>query len=62
MNTDLFIQWLDSSGWVTNTVIDNGTNLNGNLINNAMRDVQNYFPGKRIRAVDANGRVVDIYS
>jgi len=59
---DLHIQWLDSSGWVTNRVIDNGVNLNGRMINMAMEEVQRYFPGKRIRAVDENGRVVDIFS
>ena len=59
---DLHIQWLDSSGWVTNQVIDNGVSLNGRMINMAMEEVQRYFPGKRIRAVDENGRVVDIFS
>jgi hypothetical protein len=60
MNTDLQIQWLDNSGWVTNRTIDNGVNLGGNQITRAMQEVSNYFPGKRIRAVDGNGRLVDM--
>lgn len=60
MSNDLHIQWLDGSGWVTNRVIDNGTELDGNHITRAMQEVSNYFPGKRIRAVDGNGRLVDM--
>ena len=60
--SDLYIQWLDSSGWVTTQVIDNGTKLNGQLITMAMKDVQAYFPNHRVRAVDSDGRIVDILS
>lgn len=59
---DLHIQWLDYSGWVTNRVIDNGVNLGGYQITQAMKEVASYFPGKRVRAVDANGRIVDIFN
>lgn len=59
---DLHIQWLDSCGWATNRVIDNGVKLDGYQITRAMQEVASYFPGKRIRAVDANGRIIDIYN
>jgi hypothetical protein len=62
MSNDLYIQWLDYSDWVTNRIIDNGVKLGGYQITQAMQEVSNYFPGKRIRAVDGNGRLVDIYN
>lgn len=60
MSEDLHIQWLDFSGWVTNRVIDNGVNLGGYQITRAMQEVASYFPGKRVRAVDGDGRIVDL--
>jgi len=59
---DLQIQWLDRSGWVTNNLITDGARMNGQMITMAMEQAQRLFPGKRIRAVDGNDRVVDIYS
>ena len=57
---DLQIQWLDSSGWSTTSLIDGGAKMNGQMIQLAMQDVQRRMPGKRIRAVDGDGRLVDM--
>jgi len=56
---DVLIQWLDSSGWATIRRID-PAGLNGEVITRIMREVQAQFPGKRIRAIDAEGRLIDI--
>ena len=60
MSGDLNIQWLDSSGWATVRQIEDGCNANGNLINMWMNEVAKNFPGRRVRAVDENGRIVDM--
>ena len=60
MCSDLQIQWLDSSGWATVRYIDDGQNSNGYLITMWMNEVSKMFPGRRVRAVDGNGRVVDM--
>ena len=57
---NLEIQWLDSSGWSTVSTIADGALMNGAMIRQAMEDVSRRMPGKRIRAVDENGRLVDI--
>lgn len=62
MSEDLQIQWLDTSGWVTTRLIADGARMNAFLITKAMEETQSQYPGKRIRAVDGDGRVVDIYS
>lgn len=58
--SDLIIQWLDSSGWANARRVDDGANANGYLINEWMREVARNYPGHRVRAVDADGRIVDI--
>lgn len=60
--SDIYIQWLDSSGWSTTETVENGTKMNGYLITSIMKEVQGRFPDKRIRAVDSDGRIVDILS
>jgi hypothetical protein len=51
------IQSLDSSGlWRTYRRTIN----NSFMVSSAMRELQENFPERRIRAVDTNGRLVDI--
>lgn len=56
---NVLIQWLDSSGWST-TVNADASGMNGDLIRMYMEQAQRNFPGKRIRAVDEDGRILDI--
>ena len=60
MSNELQIQWLDSSGWATVRYIEDGLRANSNLINMWMNEVAKMFPGRRVRAVDSDGRLVDI--
>lgn len=57
---DAYIQSLDSSGWTTHNSIDNGANMNGYILSIVMKETQNIFPNRRIRAVDEDGRLIDI--
>jgi len=57
--SDILIQWMDTSSWVTTTRMD-PAGATPAIIMMAMQDAQRCFPGKRIRAADDNGRVIDI--
>lgn len=55
---NIYIQFLDNSGW-RNCVTMSATN-NAERILIEMRSAAQSYPGYRIRAVDEDGRVVDI--
>lgn len=61
MSGDLLIQWLAPySDWHTINRIDNGTKMSGSMIRIAMEEVKRMRPEYRVRAVDEDGRIVDI--
>lgn len=55
---DVYIQFLDSSGWRTCQTMS--ARNNGATINIAMQEAQRAYPSCRIRAVDDKGRVIDM--
>ena len=52
------IQWQDSSGWATTVVLE--APVGDPELQRALRSAQNMYPGKRIRAVDDQGRLLDL--
>ena len=61
MDDNLYIQRLENSGWTTLRCIGEGMiTLNGSDITRAMQELQRQSGGKRIRAVDGNGRLIDM--
>jgi len=60
---DLKIQYLDStSGWLDCHRIDEGVNMNPATVNHIVKDIQRMYPGKKLRSVDTNDRLIDIYN
>lgn len=59
--SDLLIQQLAPySDWHTVNRITNGTNMSGNMVMEAMKEVKRMRPDYRVRALDEDGRIVDI--
>lgn len=58
---DLLIQYLaPNADWHTANQIADGTKLNGTMVRMAMEQVKRMRPDCRVRAVDEDGRIVDI--
>ena len=60
MDDDLWLHWLDTSGWATAENIDSGTRTNGHIIRMRLETVQRNFQGRPVRAVDKDGRIYDM--
>jgi hypothetical protein len=54
----VFIQFQDSSGWRNASILSD--NVSSQRITFEMNIVQRLYPTNRIRAVDENGRLIDI--
>ena len=53
------IQYQDNTGWVT--VLTLYGTAQGAVLLNSMQDVKHMYPKYRIRAVDENDRLLDIF-
>ena len=59
---DLIFQYLDhNAGWIDCGRIADGARMNASSVQFFARDTQKMFPGKRLRSVDENGRIIDLY-
>jgi hypothetical protein len=56
--SNIHVQFLDNSGWRNCATLSASNNAERILIE--MRSAAQSYPGHRIRAVDEDGRVVDI--
>ena len=61
MSGDLLIQYLAPySDWHTANRIADGAKMNGYMVRMAMEELKRMRPDSRVRAVDEDGRIVDI--
>lgn len=60
MSDTIFIQYLNESGWQSIRCIDGPQSAYMTQLD--MKEVAQLFPGRRVRAVDGNERLIDIYN
>ena len=53
------IQIFDGTMWYSTSNIFGGSQMSAGFLRNEMQQVQNLHPGKKVRLVDGDGRIVD---
>jgi len=59
---DLIFQYLDrNAGWINCGTIADGARMNPSSVQFYAKDMQKMYPNNRLRSIDENGRLIDLY-